>query len=344
MQSSEEIEKKNRIILSDALPESYSWINRLKRYEGNPILRPHGRGYCADALFNPGATVKDGKVHMICRCINMSRVPKNEKNWSISTFGKAESSDGFNFTMSPEPVAEFDPGEDSRFEGGFEDPRLQKIDDFWMLTYTGVYREPEGKFHVMTPGMAAFSRDLEHWEPAGEILPYRAIAVTDRKIDGKYWAYFGNTGIFPAWSEDLRNWHYSETPVLAPRKGLFDSDLCEAAAAPLINDDGILLIYNGNREPGTAEYYASLVSPSYMPGHPRVFYSVGWALFDRHDPTKLIARSTEPFLSPEKLYEFFGISDFTCFAQGLVQFDHKWILYYGGADMRIAAAYAEIQP
>ena len=45
MQSSEEIEKKNRIILSDALPESYSWINRLKRYEGNPILRPHGRGY-----------------------------------------------------------------------------------------------------------------------------------------------------------------------------------------------------------------------------------------------------------------------------------------------------------
>ena len=213
-----------------------------------------------------------------------------------------------------------------------------------MLTYTGVYREPEGKFHVMTPGMAAFSRDLEHWEPAGEILPYRAIAVTDRKIDGKYWAYFGNTGIFPAWSEDLRNWHYSETPVLAPRKGLFDSDLCEAAAAPLINDDGILLIYNGNREPGTAEYYASLVSPSYMPGHPRVFYSVGWALFDRHDPTKLIARSTEPFLSPEKLYEFFGISDFTCFAQGLVQFDHKWILYYGGADMRIAAAYAEIQP
>lgn len=51
-----------------------------------------------------------------------------------------------------------------------------------------------------------------------------------------------------------------------------------------------------------------------MPVHPKAFYSVGWALFDHNDPTKLIARSTEPFLSPEKLYEFFGISDFTCFA------------------------------
>ena len=72
-----------------------------------------------------------------------------------------------------------------------------------------------------------------------------------------------------------------------------------------------------------------------------MFYSIGWALFDRNDPTRLIARCDEPVIVPDHLYEFYGVADFTCFSSGLVEFKGKHILYYGCADMRISAAYAE---
>lgn len=165
--------------------------------------------------------------------------------------------------------------------------------------------------------------------------------MTDRKINGKYRAYWGNSEIYPAWSEDLIHWKYSIEPVLKPRPGFFDSELCEAAAAPIVNDDGILLVYNGCEIASEAQRSARLASPSYMPVNSKSFYSVGWALFDRDNPTRLIARASEPFLKPEKLYEFYGISPFTCFAQGLVEFHNKYILYYGCADMRIAAVYSD---
>ena len=122
--------------MTSLLPKSFEWVARLKKYEGNPILRPNANSCAKDAVFNPAATVKDGKVHMLCRCIDFSREAATKNNWSVSTFGWATSEDGFNFTMSPEPVPEFNPGPDSPFQGGFEDPRLVKIGDEWLLTYT----------------------------------------------------------------------------------------------------------------------------------------------------------------------------------------------------------------
>lgn len=328
-------------MIPSTLPPSFQWVNRFRRYEGNPILRPSGNGYCADAIFNPGATVKDGRVHMICRCINFANEAVSKKNWSVSNFGWAHSDDGFSFTMSPESIPEFTWTPDSPYQGGFEDPRLQKIGDTWILTYTSVYPQPDGKFNAMTPGCAALSKDLIHWNLIGEILPGRAIAIIDHKINGKYWAYWGNYGIYPAWSDDLIHWDFTQEPVLAPRPGLFDSQLCESAAAPIVNDDGILLIYNGSRCTEDAQEMVRRITPNYIPCFTKAFYSVGWALFDPKEPLKVIARAEQPFLQPERLYEFYGISDYTCFAQGLVNFKGKHILYYGCADMRIAAAYAE---
>ena len=327
--------------MTSLLPKSFEWVARLKKYEGNPILRPNANSCAKDAVFNPAATVKDGKVHMLCRCIDFSREAATKNNRSVSTFGWATSEDGFNFTMSPEPVPEFNPGPDSPFQGGFEDPRLVKIGDEWLLTYTGVYREPSGRFNVMTPGLAALSKDLVHWEFLGEILPSRAIAVTPEKINGKYWAYYDNWCLRLAWSEDLRTWHLLDEPALTQRPGKFDECLCESVAAPLISDDGILLLYNGDAGERRAEELARTASPHYLPLHPKMFYSIGWALFDRNDPTRLIARCDEPVIVPDHLYEFYGVADFTCFASGLVEFKGKHILYYGCADMRISAAYAE---
>lgn len=319
--------------MTNQLPESLSWVNRFKKYSGNPILRPQGDGCAADAIFNPAAIVHDGKVKLLCRAINMAR-PRPKDNWSVSSLVWAESDDGFHFKLADRPA--FDPDENSPYQGGFEDPRLVEIDGKYILTFTGV------KDAGHTPGMMAVSDDLEHWDVLGEVLPGRAIAIVNQKIGGKYWAYWGNDPAeHLAWSEDLRTWHVHDQPAFTSRPGCFDGLLCEAAAAPIVTDDGILLFYNGAASHADARAYAERVLPMYEAPHQYNLYSTGWALFDRNDPTRLIARCDRPILEPYEIYELFGIANYTVFSQGFVDFKGKKLIYFGCADMRIGVAVAE---
>ena len=322
------------------LPESFDFVNHFRKYDGNPILRPGSTKETADCVFNPGAILHNGEVRMLCRCINFD-TPKSGDNWSVSTLVWAKSRDGLSFELDDKPFLApwtFYPGLDaSRYPGGFEDPRLVFIPEegLYVLTFTGVE-----SIH-RTPGMSAISADLEHWEFLGENFPARAVSLTDRRINGKYWAYYGNSGICLAWSEDLRVWETDKSPVMRPRAGFFDETLCEAVCAPIINDDGILLLYNG-AAPGHYKKRISNGVYRFREGVDDHCYSIGWALFDRNDPTRLIARCDDSFLKPELPYELYGIAEYTAFGEGLVRLDGKYILYYGCSDTRIAAAIAEV--
>lgn len=326
-------------MISNKLPDSFAFVNDFKRYEGNPILHPQGE-FSADCIFNPGAVSTGDEVVMLCRCINFGEVPKGY-NWSVSSLVFARSKDGFNFTLDKEP---FLAAGDSEYKGGFEDPRLVWLPEekLYVLSYTGVRSCND------TVGMLAISKDLKNWDFLGEKIPGRAIAISPIKINGEYYAYFGNSGIFLAHSKDLKNWIVEEKPVISQRKDMFDDCLCEAVAAPIINDDGILLLYNGC---SNGEFNKKVCKNMINDKNEAVFgfrgkycpccYSVGWALFDRNDPSKLIARSTEPFLVPQTPYESYGIAPFTIFGNAVVYHKGKWIIYYGCADNRIAAAVSE---
>ena len=314
------------------LPKSFSFVNNFKKYDGNPILRPHG-DIAADCIFNPGAVVHGDEITMLCRCINFSE-PVSKDNWSVSTITYAHSSDGLNFKLDTKPFLCSD--NDSMYKGGFEDPRLVWIEEekLYVLTYTGVI------YNKNTVGLLALSHDLKEWEFCGEVFQGRAIAITDRKINGKYWAYYGNTSIYMAYSEDLKNWELCERTAIDPRPGYFDSTLCEAVSAPVINDDGILLMYNG----AASGKYRSDMGERVNGFRGNVeddCYSIGWALFDRNEPTKLIARSEQPILEPEYAYELYGISEYTTFGNALINFNGRWYLYYGCSDTRIAVAISE---
>lgn len=315
------------------LPKSFDWINHLKKYDGNPILRPQGE-YAADCIFNPAAIAKDGKVYMLCRCINFADKLEGRNNWSKSSLVWATSDNGTDFTLDTEPFL----CADDEYAGGFEDPRLVYIKDAdcYLLTYTGVRTGRD------TVGMLAISKDLKNWEFVGEAFPYRAIAITDVKINGRYYAYYGNSCINYSWSEDLVHWHAEKEPVLSQRPDYFDECLCEAVAAPIVNDDGILLLYNGATDGKyRKEIPQQLKYASFRGSVKDHVYSIGWALFDRNDPTKLIARSEEPILYPEYPYECYGIAEYTTFGQATVHFNGKWHLYYGCSDTRIAVAIEE---
>ena len=136
-----------------------------------------------------------------------------------------------------------------------------------------------------------------------------------------------------ATSEDLIHWnpvtHASGelVSVIGPREGMFDSDLVEPGPQAMIQNDGIILIYNSrnNLSKGDSKL-------------PDGNYAAGQVLLDLQNPSRVIKRSTMNFLTPDKPYEITGQVNNVCFAEGLVYYKSTWFLYYGTADSKIAVA------
>lgn len=288
-----------------------SWqLTPFYKSDRNPILTPSGNSWESKDVFNP-ATWSDGStIYMLYRAEDSTGIGE----WNgTSRIGLATSTDGINFKREDEPVLE--PTEEWELPGGCKDPRIVKIDDTFYLTYTAYDGE--------TARLAlASSTDLRNWEKHGLVFPdsgwTKAGAIIPKKINGKYWMYFGDTNIWAAHSQDLLNWTAIEEPVLKPRKGKFDSRLVEPGPTPIISNRGILLLYNGADQD--------------------LIYESGQALFDPEDPTKLIARSDSSFLQPDTELERTGQVPNVVFIEGLARLNGSWYLYYGMGDSGIGVA------
>jgi len=344
-----------------------SWLLRgfVKVDSINPILKPSDNltFHCplSDTtvkweernVLNPAAIVRNDTVFLFFRAQDLN---------GTSRIGMATSTDGLHFQKRTEPV--FYPANDNMksYEwdhkrdsvggiickvcfDGVEDPRIVESEDG---TYIMTYTSYDGKTARLS---LATSKDLVNWTKHGPVLSdakYKdhwsksgAIVVKQQgnklfaaKINGKYWMYFGDTDIFMASSDDLIHWQVAEDAerhelisVLNPRPGYFDSRLVEPGPYALLKNEGVLLIYNGSN---AANFNDSSLS--------KFTYAAGQALFDKNDPVKLLDRSDNYFIHPDKDYEKIGEVNEVCFVEGLVYFKNKWFLYYGTADSKIAVA------
>lgn len=350
--------------------ESWAFTSFEKADSINPILKPSPLLKFVDPItkkelfweernvLNPSAIVKGDSVYLFYRA---------QDKMGTSRIGMATSADGLHFTKSPTPVFYPDndamniyewnykkrtgePIEDcvSCYFDGVEDPRIiESTDGTYIMTYTA--------YDGRTARLAiASSKDLTNWTKHGLIFndaSYKdmwsksgAIVVEEKdgkniakKIDGKYWMYFGDTNLFIATSTDLIHWEVSTNEenqkmisVLHPRMGYFDSRLVEPGPFALYTDQGIVLIYNGSN---AANYND--------PALPKFTYAAGQALFDKEAPYKLLDRTEGYFIHPDKDYEKVGEVNLVCFVEGLVHFKNQWFLYYGTADSKIAVAVHE---
>ena len=299
------------------------------------------------ATFNPAAVVKDEKIYLLYRAEDASGA--RQIGGHTSRLGLAESGDGLHFTRRAAPVLYPDTDAQRRNEwpGGVEDPRVVETDDgTYVLTYTQWNRE--------VPRLAvATSRDLVTWTKHGPAFARAGAKYLNResksgaivcrvagdrviatRVNGRYWMYFGVPDLRIATSDNLVDWTPLEDTggepitVLSPRPGYFDSWLVEGGPPAFMTPHGIVVLYNA----GNAERNGDSTLPARV-------YTGGQALFDARNPSRLVARSSAPFIRPTEPYERTGqYAAGTTFVEALVPFHGRWYLYYGTADSRVGVA------
>jgi predicted GH43/DUF377 family glycosyl hydrolase len=340
----------------------------------DPIL---GKPVHWEALhtFNPAAIVRDGKIYVLYRAEDDSGAM--QIGMHTSRIGLAVSDDGLHFTREATPVfyPAKDSEQAREWPGGTEDPRIvESPDGSYVMTYTQWNRKTyrvgvatSADLHTWTKHGPAFG--MGRW--AG--LKYKSAGIVtecvtkDRciaakfgtaKSRGHYWMYWGEGEIHLATSDDLVHW----TPVegadgrpkvlMRARPGRFDSGLPEVGPPPVLTKYGIVLVYNGKNAAGANGKNAAGANgknavgadgkkadvhrdPALVAGT----YSVGQAVFEPTDPAKLMARPDAPFFQPKLPWEQSGqYAAGTTFAEGLVWFHERWLLYYGCADSRVGVA------
>jgi predicted GH43/DUF377 family glycosyl hydrolase len=125
------------------------------------------------------------------------------------------------------------------------------------------------------------------------------------------------------WSKDYWNsWFDRQEEYTLPL--LRDpSHQVELGAAPIWTEAGWLLIYSY-----THNYFSDNKT-----------FGVEAALLDLGDPHKVLGRSSELMLKPEKDYELYGEVPRVVFPSGAIESDGKIWVYYGAADSVICLAW-----
>ena len=329
----------NPIMVADS---SYTFVD--------PITNEEVQWQKAD-VFNPGAIVRNDTVFMLFRAEDN---PAAILGGRTSRIGLAYSTDGINFTKFPEPVLYPDNDAFSKWDqpGGIEDPRIVETPEgTYIMVYTSWNKDVARLSSATSKNLKNWTKHgpvfenahdgkfLDIWSKSGsivtELVEGRLIA---KKIDGKYHMYWGELFVNLALSDDGIDWepvieqNGELVHVFKPSLNEFDSHLTEPGPPALYTEHGILLLYNGKNLSG--EGATTKV--------PEGTYCGGQVLFDKNEPTKVLARLETPFICPDLPHEITGqYKAGTTFIEGLVYFKDKWFLYYGTADSMVGLAIKE---
>ncbi|MFZ5437714.1 MAG: hypothetical protein ACOZAK_01525 [Patescibacteria group bacterium] len=313
-----------------------------KHQHHNPMIKPqHKNHWEAFTTFNPAAFVAVDKVHILYRAQGYDYV---------SQVGYAVSSDGFRIDKRfSQPV--YKPSQ--KFEGvslpvgdlnnpfvsgggcgGVEDPRTTVIDDRVYMTYVAYDGWSPPRVALTSISLKNFLNNNFLWEKPVLISPPgvvdKSAVIFPEKINGKYVIMHR---VFPDILLDYvdsladfdgRKFIYGQNKISPRSKEWWDSRKIGAGAPPLKTEEGWLLIYQAVDDKDASEY------------------KVGAMLLDLNDPTKVLARSSEPILLPREEYENVGFKAGVVYPCGAVIKDRTLFVYYGGADSYVCVATADL--
>ncbi|SDZ33855.1 beta-1,4-mannooligosaccharide/beta-1,4-mannosyl-N-acetylglucosamine phosphorylase [Evansella caseinilytica] len=239
------------------------------------------------------------------------------------------SENGYEWDINPERIDWKDEAGNSYQPNYAYDPRLVKVEDaYYIIWCTDFYGASIGL--GMTKDFKTFTR-LEN-----AFIPFNRNGVLfPRKVNDKYFMLsrpsdsghtpFGD--IFLSESPDMIHWGRHRRVMAKGGSGWWQSVKIGGGPAPIETTEGWLLFYHGVT--GTCNGFV---------------YSMGAALLDINEPSKVLYRTEDYILTPEKPYETTGFVDnvvFPCAA--LTDADTGRItIYYGAADTFTAVAYTQV--
>ena len=304
----------------------------VKRSAHNPILAPDVENHWeSTAVFN-GCPVKKGLgVDIVYRAVSEKKnVGGHQIN--LSVIGHATSSNGIKFKKRRELIL---PEEDWEIFG-CEDPRITKLDGKYYIFYTALSGYPFSKENIKV-GLA-ISKNLKKIDEKHLITPFNAKAMSlfPEKINGKLTAVLTiDTDNPPSkicivqfekesdmWSEKYWRKIYQNIDKYTINLTRGTDDHVEIGAPPVKTKDGWLFVYSH-----VYNYFSE-----------EKVFGVEAFLTDLNEPTKIIKRTTEAFLTPETNYELHGQVDNIVFPSGAMVMGDKLRIYYGGADTVCACA------
>jgi len=289
------------------------------RYSGNPILdwNPIPR---AARIFNSAVVPYQGGFAGVFR--------GDQRNGRANLFF-GRSPDGIHWTIGPDPIEWVDEqGKPNSISFGY-DPRLVQIEDVFYIVWCD-------DMHGPSIGLGR-TKDFQTFiRMPNPLMPFNRNGVLfPRKINGKYWLLsrpsdrghtpFGD--IYLSQSPDLIHWGCHRWLMGAGGKGWWQGTKIGAGPVPIETAAGWLLFYHG----------VSNTCSGFV-------YSFGAAILDRQDPGKVLYRTADYLLTPEKPYETVGFVPNVVFpCANLFDADTGRIaIYYGAADTYTAIAFAQV--
>ena len=303
-------------------------IAPLERLPTNPLIRPSQISFVgASGSFNPGASVD----HVSGRVVLLVRV--FEEDTRRSCLALAISSDGrrIDEILDRPAVAREAPYE----EWGVEDARVTYLTEErrYAITYTG-YSPAGPRVCLIT------TNDLlapETYHRHGPRLPgdNKNCVIFPRKVGGQYVILHRPMPRIECIRVDSleARWPEQSIEVLGPRPGTWRSSRVGAGAPPIATRLGWLLPFHG----------ATTIEEGNV-------YCMGWCVLDLENPETVLYVSDAPALAPHAPYEIHAgplpqvdMANFrtgvrVVFPQGLVERDEDLLVYYGAADVAVAAA------
>jgi predicted GH43/DUF377 family glycosyl hydrolase len=237
-------------------------------------LRATGEGHVSSLTFRSGTIAADDSL-TVDPTARLASSPR------VSRLISGADGDHIELTFNPEedlservifPVTESQ-------SNGIEDARFVEFSDVGNKTYYATYTAYSGR---AIRSELIETRDFMSFRMAplrGAAAQNKGMALFPRRINGKYAmiARQDNENLYLIYSDDLYTWDGGHA-ILRPE---FPWEFVQIGncGSPIELDEGWLLLTHG-------------VGPVRK-------YSIGAALLDKHDPSRVLARSREPLLRPE---------------------------------------------
>eukprot|EP01034_Spumella_vulgaris_P027658 gene27658-34408_t len=320
-----------------------------------PVLSFVGNTSTYQQIFNPSwieATAgTNGKSGIIARTQNCDSSPQDitsstQCTWcggaqskaSILTFSEQNADGTFKSVTDADVI--FGPS-DSSDSWGTEDPRVQynPVDKKYYMFYTAY----NGNTIALSLATSLNPTDPTGWTKHGAVFPPPAFDLPSSKSaalllrkTGPHYLLWGDHEIKIAKSDDPAVWPNVGQPLISIRADSFDSQLVESGPPPMELANGNYLFF----------YNSAMLN---WPQDLKTSYNVGWVILDGTDPTTIVARSSEPLMSPEVAWEQ-GVPPFACNAPNVVFLEgayalggDKFQVFFGGADSTIGTAVIEVK-